>query len=95
MSEIDERIKQCDVDIAALEEQKEKLLKEKKEKEELKPGDVVVHSLFGKRRLIVSINGHIYAVSEYGSQMAHQDTFDLLEYKKVGECTGFTVTESS
>lgn len=29
MSEIDERIKQCDVDIAALEEQKQKLLEEK------------------------------------------------------------------
>lgn len=92
MANIDERIKQCDAGIAALEEQRQQLLDKKEEQKPLKPGDVVIYPTMDTKRLIVGINGEIYAVDTDGYFMAKKKEFKDLGYKKIGTCTGFTTT---
>uniref|UniRef100_A0A6M3J1W2 Uncharacterized protein n=2 Tax=viral metagenome TaxID=1070528 RepID=A0A6M3J1W2_9ZZZZ len=92
MANIDERIKQCEAKIKVLQEQRSKLLTEKKKEEELKPGDVVTMENYKEdRRLIVEINGVKHAVDQYGNDQSSETWEVWKNYRKIGRCTGFTV----
>jgi len=90
MPGIDERIKQCDVGIEALEEQKRRLLEEKHKEEAFQPGDVVVNEVVA-RGLIVNIYGVLYAVGKDGCCQATPADSGWKRYIKIGTCAGFTV----
>lgn len=90
MTNIDERIKQCDVDIKALEEQKQKLLEEKN-RNTIKAGDIVVYPADGSKRLIVSIDDRLHAVSQRGNPMGEISNSKYSVYRKIGRCAGFDV----
>ena len=92
MTNIDERIKQCETNIKALEAQRKTLIEMLKE-EELKPGDVVILERYKEdKRLIVCINGIKYAVDKYGRHQSSETWEVWKSYKKIGKCTGFTVS---
>ena len=99
MENIDERIKQCDVDIAAMEEQKKLLLKKKKEGRTIKAGNIIAN-IFKELRFVVNVAGTLYVVNERGCVTGEEIQHDNVKefnaaYEKIGKCTGFTFTESS
>jgi hypothetical protein len=87
MTNIDERIKQCEADIESLEAEKQQLLEEKKKEAIFEPGDIVIFS--GFERFIVRIGGIKYAVDKNGVEWSRETNLIWKSYKKIGTCGGF------
>jgi hypothetical protein len=99
MSSIDERLTQVNVDINALETEKQKLLDQKKKEEVhvFKEGEVISYQ--GKKRLVIRYNGTVHAVDGKGcvhnSNLNTQDILDSTwfqtNYKPIGRLKDFLV----